>query len=503
MALYVDGLLNNGRAVTHRSRSMSGPSFPPSSCFFGRSRFSEARLLIENTWEPESSRGGFTAGPSTPSSCSSKFPHSRSTRKRLTFCPFSGGSVCGNSLWETNPVLSVPKGTRERRRIERIPSPGEPSLIFAFSRCLSTSLSCRRCSSFHSNKDGVSSFPFFSYSSSPHRVTLHLSPSRQNPRRYHLSVSCISDSGLLRSQSSDASSPTASCSSLPFLSKRTLTNEGNLCLLSLCLPSFPRGTSMLYDKQERGQWVRSFSSLLNFVSPLKSAVGRQLHLDSHFPLPRLREHRESSALSNTAHTRTNASSLSSHSSLVSFPLHTNVPVSALHVASSAGCSLSRSTFASSSISPLRPPSSFGGGLCSSLSAKRLTRGGGIAECRRYYYDSRWVRRLDRLREPKFYQPGPAIQEEEVFDEGKIHPLLKPVSPNWNSRRTGVLAYKVGMMSLWDGWGARHPVTVCQLDRCMVMEQRTLDKDGYEACVMGIGKEELSSFSLFFSLFLYS
>lgn len=53
-------------------------------------------------------------------------------------------------------------------------------------------------------------------------------------------------------------------------------------------------------------------------------------------------------------------------------------------------------------------------------------------------------------------------------------------------RCGVLAYKVGMMSLWDSWGERHAVTVCQLDRCVVLQQKTLAKDGYEACVLGIG-----------------
>lgn len=439
MAVYVHGLLNNGRAVTRRPRTISGPSFPPSSsCFFRRSRFPEARLLIGSTRESESSRGRFTADPSTPSFCSSKFPDSRSARKRLTICSFGGSSVCPNSLRETSPIPSVPKNTRGRRRIGSIiPSSGEPSLIFAFSRCLSTLLSCNRCSSFHFDRDDVSSSPFFSHNAaSPHLVTLHLSASLHNPRRCYLSVSCISGPGSLRTQSSDTSNRTASCSLLSPLPKPTLPTEETLSLLSLCVSCFPRGTSMLYDKKKSGQWVRPFSPVLNCVSPLNSAIGHQLNTHSHFPLPRLLGHRQSSALPSTADRHTNASGLPSHSSLVSFPFHTSGPVSALRVASSAGSSLSRSPFASFVISPLCLPSSFGGGLSPSSSAKRLVLGGGIAESRRYYYDSRWVRRLDRLREPKFYQPGPAIQEEEVFDEGKIHPLLKPVSPNWNSRRYG-------------------------------------------------------------------
>ncbi|CDJ42158.1 ribosomal protein L3p, putative [Eimeria tenella] len=68
----------------------------------------------------------------------------------------------------------------------------------------------------------------------------------------------------------------------------------------------------------------------------------------------------------------------------------------------------------------------------------------------------------------------------------VHPELKQITPAWNSRRCGVLAYKVGMMSLWDSWGERHAVTVCQIDRCIVLQQKTLSSHGYEACVLGLG-----------------
>lgn len=43
-----------------------------------------------------------------------------------------------------------------------------------------------------------------------------------------------------------------------------------------------------------------------------------------------------------------------------------------------------------------------------------------------------------------------------------------------------------MMSLWDSWGERHPVTVCEVDRCLVLQQKTLATHGYEACVLGVG-----------------
>nr|CEL67271.1 TPA: ribosomal protein L3p, putative [Neospora caninum Liverpool] len=176
------------------------------------------------------------------------------------------------------------------------------------------------------------------------------------------------------------------------------------------------------------------------------------------------------------------------------------PVHSVSSPPCAGVSIASAFFHSTSsvFSPLRDPSSH---LRASQAAlvPACTRGRNLVDLGRACpsafssrrgYDSRWVKRLDRLRESKFYEPAPTIQEEETLDADRIHPLLKRVTPSWNSRRTGLLAYKIGMMSLWDGWGERHAVTVCQVDRCVVMEQRTLDKDGYEACVMGIGYQPI-------------
>ncbi|EPR64181.1 putative 50S ribosomal protein L3 [Toxoplasma gondii GAB2-2007-GAL-DOM2] len=169
--------------------------------------------------------------------------------------------------------------------------------------------------------------------------------------------------------------------------------------------------------------------------------------------------------------------------------HGLVPVSSRAGASKASARfLSTSRFSSRrGVSALLPASytALGSGAFSE-NLVDLGRARPAAFASRRGYDSRWVKRLDRLRESKFYDPAPIIKEEEILEADKIHPLLKKVTPSWNSRRTGLLAYKIGMMSLWDGWGERHAVTVCQVDRCVVMDQRTLDKDGYEACVMGIG-----------------
>lgn len=53
-------------------------------------------------------------------------------------------------------------------------------------------------------------------------------------------------------------------------------------------------------------------------------------------------------------------------------------------------------------------------------------------------------------------------------------------------RTGVIAKKMGMMRLFAADGAHIPVTVLKLEGCTIVGQRTLDKDGYSALVLGAG-----------------
>ena len=36
-------------------------------------------------------------------------------------------------------------------------------------------------------------------------------------------------------------------------------------------------------------------------------------------------------------------------------------------------------------------------------------------------------------------------------------MVKPCKPVLGSKRTGLLAYKIGCMSLWDEWGEKHMV----------------------------------------------
>jgi len=63
-----------------------------------------------------------------------------------------------------------------------------------------------------------------------------------------------------------------------------------------------------------------------------------------------------------------------------------------------------------------------------------------------------------------------------------------------SRRTGVLATKLGMTRLFDETGKHVPVTALLLDGCQVVGVRTKDKDGYTALQVGAGKAKAKNVS---------
>jgi len=55
-----------------------------------------------------------------------------------------------------------------------------------------------------------------------------------------------------------------------------------------------------------------------------------------------------------------------------------------------------------------------------------------------------------------------------------------------SRRTGVLALKVGMLTMFDHWGVALPVTVLQMEGNVVLKAKTEERDGYTAVVVASG-----------------
>ncbi|KAK9325826.1 translation protein [Lipomyces orientalis] len=57
------------------------------------------------------------------------------------------------------------------------------------------------------------------------------------------------------------------------------------------------------------------------------------------------------------------------------------------------------------------------------------------------------------------------------------------------KRTGTIAFKRGMMSIFDENGVRIPVTILQIDRVEVTYVKTLDKHGYFAVQVGAGARQ--------------
>lgn len=61
-----------------------------------------------------------------------------------------------------------------------------------------------------------------------------------------------------------------------------------------------------------------------------------------------------------------------------------------------------------------------------------------------------------------------------------------------SRRTGVLATKLGMTRLFDETGKHVPVTALLLDSCQVVGVRTMEQDGYTAVQVGAGTAKVKN-----------
>ena len=61
-------------------------------------------------------------------------------------------------------------------------------------------------------------------------------------------------------------------------------------------------------------------------------------------------------------------------------------------------------------------------------------------------------------------------------------------------RSGVIAQKMGMTRIFTEAGEHVPVTVLKVDNCQVVAHRTLEKNGYTAVQIGIGKAKVKNVS---------
>ena len=102
--------------------------------------------------------------------------------------------------------------------------------------------------------------------------------------------------------------------------------------------------------------------------------------------------------------------------------------------------------------------------------------------------SRWIgsTSLTKGRWESIYGRAPDIPNPHSNEKLAVVPFLAPKT----SVRTGLLAVKVGMTSEWDKWGVHYPLTVLQVDRCHVVQVKTLETDGYYALQLGVGEQHI-------------
>lgn len=60
----------------------------------------------------------------------------------------------------------------------------------------------------------------------------------------------------------------------------------------------------------------------------------------------------------------------------------------------------------------------------------------------------------------------------------------------DSKRVGVMGYKIGMTHFWDKWGKVVPCSIIQIDRCQVTQVKTKEKDGVNSIQIGIGNKKI-------------
>ena len=80
-----------------------------------------------------------------------------------------------------------------------------------------------------------------------------------------------------------------------------------------------------------------------------------------------------------------------------------------------------------------------------------------------------------------------IINSKFYKSGAVQP-----SSTQKGKRVGAMAYKVGMMSIYDDWGILRPITVLHLDRNQIIQHFTEEKNGFNAMQVGFGEKSLNT-----------
>ena len=87
------------------------------------------------------------------------------------------------------------------------------------------------------------------------------------------------------------------------------------------------------------------------------------------------------------------------------------------------------------------------------------------------------------------QPSPQLKPTNIADDLNQRFLINKVEQTKDSKRIGLLGYKVGMTGTWDRFGTWFPLTVIKIDRCQVTYVKTEEKDKYYAIQLGVGEKD--------------
>ena len=99
---------------------------------------------------------------------------------------------------------------------------------------------------------------------------------------------------------------------------------------------------------------------------------------------------------------------------------------------------------------------------------------------------RWVSRRTFAVKPQASSQQQGAKEKAKAALDKQRAEWKSPYVEYKSRRTGAIAMKMGMIRLYDALGNSLPVTVLKMEDVTVVQQRTVDKNGYTALQLGAG-----------------